>query len=596
MPKLEAQPAEERTRDVYEKLASYPSPPEIAVADIDDPGSYREAGLPPGTGAHALAKLFFKAMGFSSFCERLVRGKGLSACLRRADLRYTPFPQPTTAASIVLSDGPSARDPFERAASLVVAAKEFHDDFRAGRILPDTLKGHALEMAQYANLFSTNLIYERGKFRWFRSARARTVTVVHNGRFYICEIEREGFPPATVGQLKTALQELAQRPGPPASSPFPLGLLSSASYPSQKPFYRKIVKDGRNASALADLRNSFLTICLDADDHPQGDPGALFSSHNTHHLNRNFNASFQIVVFGNAKAGAICHFGATLDGNVMMRAGAELVRRASALLDRRSDAGPRESVRPLAVREISLHSGSEGVGTLIRDVQACVDNQRATFRIPFGKGQCASSEIDPVAVFVISLVKSVFDIENRISPVQQILALSKYACLGVIDVDLTTPEVGRFIEGLSDPKMTAAERKELLREAIRSQNAISRKKRDRLDLGYLFRLFLGTRKPLKKLYVVLLWKVLASLTGQPRLFREPREILISHAAIERLVPLLGRPGTRLPYLRRFGLHYQIHAEETWITFMPGLLWRVSNSRLAAVLEENLKKIVEIARS
>jgi hypothetical protein len=197
MPKLEARPEEERTRDIYGKLAFYPSPPEIPVADINDPGCYREAGLPPGTGAHALAKLFFKAMGFSS-CGRLVRGKGLSACLRRADLRYTSFPQPTTAGGIVLSDCPSMCDPFDRAASLAVAAKEFRDDFRAGRILPDTLKGHALEMAQYANLFSTNLICERDQFSWFRSAEARTVTVVHDGRFCICEIEREGCPPVTV--------------------------------------------------------------------------------------------------------------------------------------------------------------------------------------------------------------------------------------------------------------------------------------------------------------------------------------------------------------------------------------------------------------
>ncbi len=47
--------------------------------------------------------------------------------------------------------------------------------------------------------------------------------------------------------------------------------------------------------------------------------------------------------------------------------------------------------------------------------------------------------------------------------------------------------------------------------------------------------------------------------------------------------MVGRPGVRLPYVRYFGLHYQMLDDRTRFTVRPGLSWRISNADLAAAL-------------
>lgn len=72
--------------------------------------------------------------------------------------------------------------------------------------------------------------------------------------------------------------------------------------------------------------------------------------------------------------------------------------------------------------------------------------------------------------------------------------------------------------------------------------------------------------------------------------REQRQILISHPAIYPETPLVGRPGARLPYVKYFGLHYQIFAEEIVITMMPALAWDITNEQVVTAVADALKQI------
>ncbi len=56
---------------------------------------------------------------------------------------------------------------------------------------------------------------------------------------------------------------------------------------------------------------------------------------------------------------------------------------------------------------------------------------------------------------------------------------------------------------------------------------------------------------------------------------------------------MGRPGIRLPYVKYFGLHYQILDDSVLLTFMPGMKWSIPNSELVAVLGESLELIRSI---
>ena len=62
-----------------------------------------------------------------------------------------------------------------------------------------------------------------------------------------------------------------------------------------------------------------------------------------------------------------------------------------------------------------------------------------------------------------------------------------------------------------------------------------------------------------------------------------RDVLVSHPEIYPGVPIVGRPGIRLPYVNCFGLHYQMMADKTVITMMPGTRWSIPNEELIEVL-------------
>jgi hypothetical protein len=59
------------------------------------------------------------------------------------------------------------------------------------------------------------------------------------------------------------------------------------------------------------------------------------------------------------------------------------------------------------------------------------------------------------------------------------------------------------------------------------------------------------------------------------------------------VSSVGRPGVRLPYVSRFGLHYRMLEDRIIITLMPGVNWQVTNERVMAELAKSLKLVCAI---
>jgi len=72
-----------------------------------------------------------------------------------------------------------------------------------------------------------------------------------------------------------------------------------------------------------------------------------------------------------------------------------------------------------------------------------------------------------------------------------------------------------------------------------------------------------------------------------------REILVSHPTIYEEIPVVGRPGIRLPYVKYFGLHYQIFEDKVVVTVMPGLDWQVPNTEFIQALKSNLDRIMSL---
>jgi hypothetical protein len=72
------------------------------------------------------------------------------------------------------------------------------------------------------------------------------------------------------------------------------------------------------------------------------------------------------------------------------------------------------------------------------------------------------------------------------------------------------------------------------------------------------------------------------------------EVVVSHPRIYPSVPVVGRPGIRLPNPHfDFALHYQIHDDKIVTTVMPSMNWAISNLDLVAALQESLAEIQNI---
>jgi hypothetical protein len=303
----------------------------------------------------------------------------------------------------------------------------------------------------------------------------------------------------------------------------------------------------------------------------------------------------QLVVFGNLKACAICNFTTYLDGNTMMRAGAEITRRGSQIP---FTPGRNPALPALApARQLSLPVPPLALERAWGQLQPVLDDQPATFVLPgFGRQYFAKNQVDPVPAFILALQAATQRFVPRPVRISQFLTMSKYRCLDLTQAMVSTPEVMRFVEIIQGKEQVAPpQARQALDQAIESQARECRIARRYFGVGEIYGLLLKERGPvLGTLTHFISIGMAFALRLLGRWKPHPTEVIVSHPEIYPEVPVVGRPGVRLPYARYYGLHYQIWDDRIVITFMPGVGWKTSNSELCAALDESLGRIGAIA--
>jgi hypothetical protein len=582
----------ERTRDIFERIAAYPRPPLIPLPEPGDLESLKEAGINTDS---RLARLILQTTaavtGFSAFQKNLP--DHLEEILRRTDVRGANLFAPVIVATLALADDPRHPTPLERAATLILGARSLYEDLISGRLSPDQYRGQALEMGQYPNLFSTSLIVENRQARLFKSAATSHITVISRGRFFSLKVWDQGRE-ISVAQLTRALTEIHQMTQAAAPEKNAPGLLTSAQHPAQLRIFTQLEQRPVNRETLLALRHSFLTLCLDLDTEPSSAAEAARQAQSANQGNRWHHSSLQLVVFGNARACVLCNFNAWLDGNTMMRGAAEIQKRAIALPLENVTEQSDDKLAPAA--ELKWQINPAFFAQAQRDLQSVHDEQQATFEISgIGRSFFAAHETPAVPAFVAALALAARRLGGASGNVTQFLTLTKYRCMDVRRIMVTTPEVERFVEAVDQGRAGREEAQALLRAAISSQEEKCRRARQKLSVQDLRVLFIQTRQtPLRRTSAMMgtvLMRKLLSLFGL--LKADETEILISHPEIYPEVELVGRPGVRLPYVSRFGLHYQILDDRIVITLMPGVKWQISNERVMAELAKSLKQVCAI---
>lgn len=580
----------ERTRDVFEQIGSYAKPQLIPLPDFNDSATYQNEGIKPGFVVRSLIKTAMAVSGFKSFYAQLPNR--LEGLLRQHNLRLPGLLSPVISATLVLKDDDRNLIPIQRAATLLMGARKLYDDLMAGRLAPDQFKGQALEMGQYPNLFSTSLIIAGKKAQVFKSKIVSKILVIIGGRFYLLDVGNLGSA-TTIEQVEEALTQLvaqSQKNKRKADALSP-GIITCASNRTQLRSFHQLLKDDVNKKTYQALRHTFVTLCLDLDSNPASDAEVMLMGHSRNYENRWFHSSLQLVVFGNARACAICNFTTYLDGNTMMRGAAELQRRASA-----SPLGIKkinEPLRSLPVTELNWKINPIFIQRAERDLKFISDDQQATYEIiGIGKKFFKTHGIDPVPTFIIALQMMANQLVGQKIFIEQFLTLSKYRCMDLTTAIVTTDEVRQFIEYLAGNQIDPVSARSQLQEAITSQSRECRKARQHLSVSLILILFFRSRKLLSKIRALIITGMMLTILRTLRLYKSRpfREIIVSHPEIYPEVPLVGRPGIRLPYVKYFGLHYQIFENKIIITMMPGIRWKIPNAELIAMLQKNLERI------
>lgn len=594
----------ERTRDVYEELAGYPKPPLVPMPPPGDLSSLQHLGIKLGPRGLKVAQTFLQLIGFTSFQEHLP--DNIENLLRKTNFRLPGLFAPVISATLALEDDQRDLSLVERAATLLLAARSLYDDVFSANLPPDEYQGQILEMGQYPNFFSTSLMVKDRRASVFKSTSFSQITVMIGGRLYLLDLSMGGAAEQensqdrqpSFGQVVEALTALvvqAQADMQTDEEPA-IGLLTAASDSTQLRSFSGLRSNEKNASNLDALRHSLLTLCLEPDDQPSSPAEAARLAHSTNLHNRWFHSSLQLVVFGNARACAICCFTAYLDGNTMMRGAAEIQKRAAAqpvsmVQDNASSDLPKVRALHWIVDQKDLRAAQQ-------DLEPVLDRQPATFSIDgFGTEWFAAHGVPAVPAFVLALQMSTRRLTGRVPTIHQFLSMSKYRCMDLTLADVTTAEVTSFVEYVTTGEPQLAQARSLMKEAIASQEQEARRARQYLGLDMLLGLYTrsigGIRRQVLLLLEVLIYITLRSLG----LFKPGQgDIMASHPAIYPEVPVVGRPGVRLPYVKCFGLHYQILEDRSVVTLMPGVDWTVRNEEVIAELRKSLEQLATIIAS
>ncbi len=634
-----------RSPDVYEQLPHYPKPPLVPLPRPEDlDGLLAELGQPRGSLARRITDVTLALTRFRPWLERLP--ENIEALQRHHNLRLPGLQTPVISATLALADDPRPLSPLTRAATLILGVRSFYRDLMSGALPPDTYRGQPLEMGQYPNFFSTSQVIEGRGVRLYKSKHVSTINVIVGGRFYLLDIGEPDAEP-TVAELEAALAEIVRRAReeprePGESSP---GVLTCAHDRTQRRGFSLLQQNPVNRESLRSLRHTFFTLCLDLDDYPATLAEAALIGQSRNQDNRWYHASFQLVVFGNARACAICNFTAYLDGNVMMRGAAEIQRRAAVItaeavttkgdlaLGSGGFSRPNTAEAVTTKQDLALGSGgfsrpdtAEAVTTKIkrlrwqipepllararRDLESMLDRtgQPATFEIPgYGRQFFAQHGVEAVPTFILALQMTGNRLAGRPTRITQFLSMSRYRCTDLNTAVISGPQVQHFAKEMLEaaaagPGRETAEAaatikedlRALLRAAIAEQAEIARQARRFLALPVIFNLFLRSKKGVDQLLGALLFTIRVRLLKKLGAFAGlEREILVSHPEIYPEVPIVGRPGVRLPYVKYFGLHYQIMADKIVITMMPGTRWQVPNAQLIEDLTNSLHRIRQV---
>ena len=573
-------------------LPGYTEPPVAPLPPLDSPEILQNMRIRPSSLGKAILFSFWKLSGFMRFYRQLTPDR-LEKLLRTENLRTPGLFAPIISATILLKESQYAEHWLDRATALVMAALAFKRDLFAGRVLQDTYRGKPLEMGQYPNLFGTMLEVNNGQVIFRKNPDADAILVLVNGNFFRVPISTE-FETMRY-RLQRCVEIAEQAANSIANSP---GSLTASTNRFQLRAWKRVLSSESNLRMLQKMRDTLFTVCLDTPIQPDSPSEAARLIHLGNPGNRFYLAGTQLVIFPNGMAGVLLNFTTYIDGNPMSRFADEIYHRSEQMLRRiaTSTKDFETTVSEFNPEQIKLQIPAKIVEKSQKQIQSVQDLQPHTIVLEnLGKNNFGNIKQHAVPLFVLALMTAVYELTGRIPVVEQFVSLAHFRCMGLTRQVVTTPECKAACTALYKTSFSE-EIWQTVVQAVQSQRAVIRIAQQYFPLTSLEALYfkqLGNGGKILFMWLFRLRRLFMALTGQR--LRWPTDVLISHPRIFDSYTIIGRPGVRLPYVRQFGLHYQIHPQKTVLIFMPGVKWRYPNHLVAVKIEKYFRKLADLAQ-
>jgi hypothetical protein len=531
-----------------------------------DAVNWEDFGVRPSRLTHLALRIEAVLSGFNGFLRTLPGN--LEELLRYRNWR-APAPGPLDSATLVFDDDRATADPFERAASLILAARELKACIESGALSVAGRHGAVIETGQFFNLFGTHLATGSLAPNAIVRSASRAVLVLCRGIATRLTIPSDISNAALAPHLVPCLRRIASATREAAGLRGELGALTSCHPRMQRQLLAEC--QGQSGAALSLCKATFLTLCLDLDTAPELDADAGRAAQVDNFRNRNYGASVQLVVFGNAKAAMLASWAANLDGNTMMRAGGEICERArplaasvrDVLLRDGADAGP-GGAGGLGIKPLTFGLTQQSLDTACAEAERLQGRQRSVHIVEgCGRRLFEAYGVPVRAGFVVLLhvaLRATAGAGVDIC-VRQHVAQSAWRCMGTQLAAMSSASMLALAGEVLSERVNARVAARELAEALADYRVRIEGARNHLGLEMARGMFKTTLTMRRRKIIGMVRNVLLAL-AQPR--KRPRwSVTISHPEPHPRVTCIGRPGVALAP-GQIQLHYDVRGDATQI--------------------------------
>ncbi|XP_031565684.1 uncharacterized protein LOC116300862 [Actinia tenebrosa] len=210
-----------------------------------------------------------------------------------------------------------------RAASLIDGLMKARDFYNSVEFDQDTIKGSPLSMQWYNYIFSCSMQFRPGSIERYKAPEenSKHIIVMVQGHMYKLDLIRtneHGKERRLTGkQLRKQIRLILKMDATRDLPSTPMAVITSLT-PSERCQEEQRLKclSQRNATNLALIRDALFTVALDPDDFPRSANEAMFALYSGNFVNRWYDKSVQLVVFGNGVAGFVNNYIAGMTGTV----------------------------------------------------------------------------------------------------------------------------------------------------------------------------------------------------------------------------------------------------------------------------------------